>query len=624
MAPRRENSRGAHIRSISLADENAPVNSLVGPQRSKAALLSKPSRIGTSGAISSSSKDTTHKSSSSVGGSIVPGRRVLGDVSNAVKATLPNKADQDGRDNKDASKPAKVRKVGSQASLHQTDAPAATFGGNAGKKVVATLKNRSSAQSLNSNGVSSKRQATQKASTSSSNTWASAAPKVLREELNEVEVIADHEDQIKLDDLEEVSHEFDQHHYDVRDEFMIIDPKEESDTYETEASSQTESKLSVKPDHDDFTSASEDDHNDEEHMADDASARVHSLQSDENDLSLCRSNVEELSDANASDNWLMLPAEEELECTQIIAAIRRDFQEELDFWDATMVAEYSEEIFKYMEELEVSILKQSFSWHSKADHSDLTQNRNLPSPTRGTWTPRQRSNGICEQLSSIGYSKFTCVTTCYPETLWIAVNIIDRFLSKRVVSLVKFQLVGVTAMFVAAKYEEIMAPSVEEFVYMTENGYTRDDILKGEKILLSTLDYRISPYCSPYSWLRRISKADDYDIQTRTLSKFLMELTLLDHRFLRAKSSMIAAIGMYTARRMLGADWSDAFVFYSGYTEAQLITPMTFLIEFLSTDGFEDRFVYKKYANRKFLKASIFARNQALKRVREESGSPEA
>ncbi|KNF06385.1 hypothetical protein PSTG_00267 [Puccinia striiformis f. sp. tritici PST-78] len=87
---------------------------------------------------------------------------------------------------------------------------------------------------------------------------------------------------------------------------------------------------------------------------------------------------------------------------------------------------------------------------------------------------------------------------------------------------------------------------------------------------------------------------------------------------------MIAAIGMYTARRMLGADWSDAFVFYSGYTEAQLITPMTFLIEFLSTDGFEDRFVYKKYANRKFLKASIFARNQALKRVREESGSPEA
>ena len=51
-----------------------------------------------------------------------------------------------------------------------------------------------------------------------------------------------------------------------------------------------------------------------------------------------------------------------------------------------------------------------------------------------------------------------------PETLWIAINIIDRFLSNRVVSLVKFQLVGVTAMFVAAKYEEIMAPRCALFL----------------------------------------------------------------------------------------------------------------------------------------------------------------
>lgn len=71
-----------------------------------------------------------------------------------------------------------------------------------------------------------------------------------------------------------------------------------------------------------------------------------------------------------------------------------------------------------------------------------------------------------------------------PETLWITVNIIDRFLSLRTVSLVKLQLVGVTAMFIASKYEEICAPSVKEFVFMTENGYTVEEILKGEKIIL--------------------------------------------------------------------------------------------------------------------------------------------
>ena len=142
-----------------------------------------------------------------------------------------------------------------------------------------------------------------------------------------------------------------------------------------------------------------------------------------------------------------------------------------------------------------------------------------------------------------------------PETLWIAVNIVDRFLTKRIVSLIKLQLVGVTAMFIAAKYEEILAPSVEEFVTMTENGYTKEEILKGERIMLQTLEFRISHYCSPYSWMRRISKADDYDIQTRTLSKFLTEVTLLDYRFLGAKPSLIAAIGMYCARTMLGGDW---------------------------------------------------------------------
>jgi G2/mitotic-specific cyclin 2 len=76
-----------------------------------------------------------------------------------------------------------------------------------------------------------------------------------------------------------------------------------------------------------------------------------------------------------------------------------------------------------------------------------------------------------------------------PETLWIAVNIVDRFLSKRVVSLVKLQLVGLTAMFIAAKYEEIMAPSVDEFVYMAEQGYSREEILKGERIILTVSCY---------------------------------------------------------------------------------------------------------------------------------------
>ncbi len=116
-------------------------------------------------------------------------------------------------------------------------------------------------------------------------------------------------------------------------------------------------------------------------------------------------------------------------------------------------------------------------------------------------------------------------------------------------------------MLIAAKYEEILAPSVDEFVYITHNTYTKDEILKGERIILQTLDFQISHYCSPYSWMRKISKADDYELRTRTLGKFLAEVTLLDHRFLRAKPSLVAAVGMYSARKMLGGDWVGGIPF---------------------------------------------------------------
>jgi len=141
-----------------------------------------------------------------------------------------------------------------------------------------------------------------------------------------------------------------------------------------------------------------------------------------------------------------------------------------------------------------------------------------------------------------------------PETIWIAINIIDRFLTKRVVSIAKLQLVGITAILIASKYE-ILAPGIEEFAFSAQNAYSCEEILEEERIILQTLDFKISQYCSPHSWMRKISEADDYDIQTRTLSKFLAEVTLLDHRFLGAKPSVVAAVGMYTARRMLGGDW---------------------------------------------------------------------
>ena len=60
-----------------------------------------------------------------------------------------------------------------------------------------------------------------------------------------------------------------------------------------------------------------------------------------------------------------------------------------------------------------------------------------------------------------------------PETMFITVSIIDRFLEKQLVSKLQLQLVGVTALMLACKYEEIYPPDVKDFVFITDGAYTK-------------------------------------------------------------------------------------------------------------------------------------------------------
>ncbi len=69
----------------------------------------------------------------------------------------------------------------------------------------------------------------------------------------------------------------------------------------------------------------------------------------------------------------------------------------------------------------------------------------------------------------------------------------------------QLQLVGVTAMYLASKYEEIYFPLIGDFVYMTDNSYTTEQIRQMERIMLRSLDYNLgSP--APTEFLRRYSK----------------------------------------------------------------------------------------------------------------------
>jgi hypothetical protein len=142
-----------------------------------------------------------------------------------------------------------------------------------------------------------------------------------------------------------------------------------------------------------------------------------------------------------------------------------------------------------------------------------------------------------------------------PETLFLTINYIDRFLSLKAVSIGKLQLVGATALLIAAKYEEINCPSLEEIVFMVDGSYSVEEILKAERFMLSMLGFELG-WPGPMSFLRRISKADEYDLETRTLAKYFLEVTIMDERFVACPPSFLAAGAHCLARLMLKkGDW---------------------------------------------------------------------
>lgn len=204
-----------------------------------------------------------------------------------------------------------------------------------------------------------------------------------------------------------------------------------------------------------------------------------------------------------------------------------------------------------------------------------------------------------------------------PETIFLAINILDRLLSLRTVALLKFQLVGTVCLFIASKYEEVLCPSVSSFLYMTDGGYSDEEMLVAERYVLKQIDFNLS-YPNPINFLRRISKADGYDIQTRTVAKYFLEMSVVERRFLSKPPSLIAAAGMWLARKILKrGEWHPNLVHYSTYSQDEILPTAQLMLDYVLRrsqqpgEPVEHPNFYKKYSSKKFYKAAELVREWA-------------
>jgi len=169
------------------------------------------------------------------------------------------------------------------------------------------------------------------------------------------------------------------------------------------------------------------------------------------------------------------------------------------------------------------------------------------------------------------------------ETLFLCVNIIDRFLSKKTVSRRRLQLIGVTALFVAAKFEEIHAPEVRDFVYICDNAYSRDEILNAEVSMLTSLNFGVS--CpTVMHFLEPLCKISQCNELQHSMAQYIAELALMELRMIQYSPSQIAAACLLLSNQLLGQEpvWPASAACHARQTEKALtscVQELLFLLQ---------------------------------------------
>ncbi|ORZ00369.1 cyclin-like protein [Syncephalastrum racemosum] len=260
-------------------------------------------------------------------------------------------------------------------------------------------------------------------------------------------------------------------------------------------------------------------------------------------------------------------------------------EEEEEWCDPMLVAEYEDEIWQNMRDSEAKIL-------GNPRYADNEQHE-------VSWKMRAV---LIDWIIEVHY-----IFELLPETLFLTCNIIDRFLSRRSVALSKIQLVGLAALYIAVKFEEVAAPRMKDFLKMASKTFQPEDMMKAERYILQVIEFQLV-YPNPVNFLRRTTKNVPFDEPSRWLAKYFMEVSCIDHRFIGIKPSEIAAAAFWLAQRILAkGSWGEDVKQLSGYQASDIKKTAYLMLDYLSRPV-EDEIFFKKWASKRLMKASLFVR----------------
>ncbi|CAL9767641.1 unnamed protein product [Musa acuminata subsp. burmannicoides] len=195
-----------------------------------------------------------------------------------------------------------------------------------------------------------------------------------------------------------------------------------------------------------------------------------------------------------------------------------------------------------------------------------------------------------------------------PDTLYLTVNYIDRYLSGNEINRQRLQLLGVSCMLIAAKYEEICAPQVEEFCYITDNTYFKDEVFQMEADVLKYLKYEMTAptvKCFLRRFIRAAQGSDEVPaLQLEFLASYVAEISLMEYSLLCYAPSLIAASAIFLARFILQPakrPWNATLDHYTLYKPSDLSDCVKALHRlFCTSSGNNLPAIREKYSQHKY------------------------
>ncbi|KAJ3669198.1 hypothetical protein LUZ60_011148 [Juncus effusus] len=257
--------------------------------------------------------------------------------------------------------------------------------------------------------------------------------------------------------------------------------------------------------------------------------------------------------------------------------------DEIDLPDAHSqfaVVEYIDDLYKFYKEQEQESLYRAVEYM----------------PSQSEINPKMRAI-LADWMIEV-HHKFELM----PETLYLTLSVIDRYLSLDLVPRRQLQLVGIAAMLISCKYEEIWAPEVNDFIHISDSAYTREQILAKEKEILDKLGWYLT-IPTPYMFLVRFIKAAKADKQLEHMIYFYAELGIMQYSTVKYPASLLAASAVYAARSTLKKTpiWTETLIRHTGYTESDLQE----CVKIMASCHFEApesklKIAYKKYSQEQF------------------------